>query len=129
MEKARVISQQSLERSYHIFYQIMSGAISGLKGIFIVLTNRHPTHTHLHTHIITLYPSINPKKSSISIHLPHTLIRKHSRRKKNVSKIPVEYILRVYILNAPPPKKMINLFMFMFIFIFSLFYFNTPVRF
>merc|ERR1719209_2282174 len=31
LEKARVISQQPLERSYHIFYQIMSGAINGLK--------------------------------------------------------------------------------------------------
>ena len=32
LEKARVISQQPLERSYHMFYQIMSGAIKGLKG-------------------------------------------------------------------------------------------------
>lgn len=32
LEKARVISQQALERSYHIFYQIMSNAIPGLRG-------------------------------------------------------------------------------------------------
>nr|UEK51607.1 MHC muscle-like protein 2 [Parasacculina yatsui] len=30
LEKARVISQGALERSYHIFYQMMSGAVKGL---------------------------------------------------------------------------------------------------
>ncbi|XP_031843689.1 myosin heavy chain isoform X5 [Nomia melanderi] len=39
LEKARVISQQALERSYHIFYQMMSGSVNGLKEMCCLSNN------------------------------------------------------------------------------------------
>ncbi|XP_043208682.1 myosin heavy chain, muscle-like isoform X1 [Amphibalanus amphitrite] len=44
LEKARVISQGPLERSYHIFYQIMSGAIDGLLDRLLLSTDIYDYH-------------------------------------------------------------------------------------
>ncbi|XP_047492688.1 myosin heavy chain, muscle-like isoform X25 [Penaeus chinensis] len=41
LEKARVISQQSLERSYHIFYQIMSDYVKHLKTMCFLSNDIH----------------------------------------------------------------------------------------
>ncbi|OQR72717.1 myosin heavy chain [Tropilaelaps mercedesae] len=41
LEKARVISQQPLERSYHIFYQLMSGKIPDMKKKLLLSNDIH----------------------------------------------------------------------------------------
>ncbi|XP_071547362.1 myosin heavy chain, muscle-like isoform X48 [Panulirus ornatus] len=44
LEKARVISQQTLERSYHMFYQIMSDQIKNIKPICFLSNDIHDYH-------------------------------------------------------------------------------------
>ncbi|KAK7067548.1 putative TRAFAC class myosin-kinesin ATPase superfamily [Halocaridina rubra] len=44
LEKARVISQQSLERSYHIFYEMMSGQITSVKPSCALSDNIYDYH-------------------------------------------------------------------------------------
>ncbi|CAL4070934.1 unnamed protein product [Meganyctiphanes norvegica] len=44
LEKARVISQQTLERSYHMFYQVMSNHVDYLKKMCLLSNEIHDYH-------------------------------------------------------------------------------------
>ncbi|MCE2155620.1 hypothetical protein GPU83_09440, partial [Streptococcus thermophilus] len=44
LEKARVISQQPLERSYHIFYEMMTGQIAEIKPMCLLSDDIYDYH-------------------------------------------------------------------------------------
>ncbi|XP_074602160.1 myosin heavy chain isoform X13 [Brevipalpus obovatus] len=57
LEKARVISQQTLERSYHIFYQLISGSVAGVKEM--CLLNQDITAYHFVAQGKTTIPNVD----------------------------------------------------------------------
>ncbi|KRF81465.1 myosin heavy chain, muscle isoform X8 [Drosophila novamexicana] len=85
LEKARVISQQSLERSYHIFYQIMSGAVAGVKE-YCGLSNNIYDYRIVSQGKTTI-PSVNDAEEWVAVDQAFDILGFTKQEKEDVYKI------------------------------------------
>ncbi|XP_021957436.1 myosin heavy chain, muscle [Folsomia candida] len=85
LEKARVISQQPLERSYHIFYQIMTGSVKGLKEK--LLLSNDILDYHFVSQGKTTVPSIDDFAELEQTHIAFEVLNFSEKERMNVYKI------------------------------------------
>ncbi|XP_033236833.1 myosin heavy chain, muscle isoform X40 [Drosophila pseudoobscura] len=85
LEKARVISQQSLERSYHIFYQIMSGSVAGVKEYCLLSNNIYDYR--IVSQGKTTIPSVNDSEEWLAVDQAFDILGFTKQEKEDVYKI------------------------------------------
>ncbi|XP_062142189.1 myosin heavy chain, muscle isoform X27 [Drosophila sulfurigaster albostrigata] len=85
LEKARVISQQSLERSYHIFYQIMSGAVAGVKDYCLLSNNIYDYR--IVSQGKTTIPSVNDAEEWVAVDQAFDILGFTKQEKEDVYRI------------------------------------------
>ncbi|XP_023175392.1 myosin heavy chain, muscle isoform X10 [Drosophila hydei] len=85
LEKARVISQQSLERSYHIFYQIMSGSVPGVKDYCLLSNNIYDYR--IVSQGKTTIPSVNDAEEWIAVDQAFDILGFTKQEKEDVYRI------------------------------------------
>ncbi|XP_043950054.1 myosin heavy chain, muscle isoform X27 [Drosophila biarmipes] len=85
LEKARVISQQSLERSYHIFYQIMSGSVPGVKEYCLLSNNIYDYR--IVSQGKTTIPSVNDGEEWVAVDQAFDILGFTKQEKEDVYRI------------------------------------------